>query len=415
MKRLITLFVALFICNIQLIWATDVTGIISTNTSWTLAGSPYIVTGNITINPGVTLTVDSSVVVKFNSSRNMSVNGTLSAKYANFTSSAASPTPGVWDYIQFGSTTYHGFGSLKNCNLYYGNQIYVMNGTVSMEGCVLDNFFSNGIQCSDTLNLKDTYINLPSYNATYGYAINALANGYINANNLDVGNCKIGFYVNTGSKLFTSNGSSIIGADQYGAYVLGQMNLTSTSIDLTGYTSIGHGIEATNGSLVTLDNSSITHSNYALHIYTGSSISISNCTFTTNVWPGYYEGTGSVTTSGTNNFTGNTRNAFYVNFSTLTTTWTLPTINVPYYFNNGDFIINQGATLSILSGNIIKIKRNNGIYINGALTANSDIGTNIYFTSERDDNWGGDTNNDGTTTAPATNDWYGITFNVSLR
>ena len=54
--------------------ATNVSGTISTNTTWTTSGSPYVLTGNVSISSGVTLTINSGVVVKFNaSSRIMTV------------------------------------------------------------------------------------------------------------------------------------------------------------------------------------------------------------------------------------------------------------------------------------------------------------------------------------------------------
>jgi RHS repeat-associated protein len=52
----------------------------STNTTWNLVGSPYILDGNVTVASSATLTIDPGVVVKFNGqSRTLSVNGTLSA------------------------------------------------------------------------------------------------------------------------------------------------------------------------------------------------------------------------------------------------------------------------------------------------------------------------------------------------
>ncbi len=63
------------------------------------------------------------------------------------------------------------------------------------------------------------------------------------------------------------------------------------------------------------------------------------------------------------------------------------------------------------SQNIIKFRNGTGLDVRGTLTANADIlGQNIFFTSERDDNWGGDTNNDGTNTAPASRNWIGVRF-----
>ena len=50
----------------KIAFATDVGGIISSNTTWNLAGSPYNVTGLIQIADGVTLTIDPGVTVEGN-------------------------------------------------------------------------------------------------------------------------------------------------------------------------------------------------------------------------------------------------------------------------------------------------------------------------------------------------------------
>ncbi len=86
--------------------ATNVSGFISSNTNWTLAGSPYIVTGNVLVDSGFVLTIDAGVVVKFNTHKSIQISGVLRAIGSNgnpilFTSNAASPAPGDWDFISF--------------------------------------------------------------------------------------------------------------------------------------------------------------------------------------------------------------------------------------------------------------------------------------------------------------------------
>lgn len=59
--------------------ATTVNGIISSDTTWTQAGSPYTLTGNVLVETGVTLTIDAGTTVNLGSYYIM-VNGTLAAK-----------------------------------------------------------------------------------------------------------------------------------------------------------------------------------------------------------------------------------------------------------------------------------------------------------------------------------------------
>jgi len=56
--------------------STDVTGIISSDTTWIKTNSPYNLTGNVLIDSGVTVTVESDVVVNLNGYY-IRVNGTL--------------------------------------------------------------------------------------------------------------------------------------------------------------------------------------------------------------------------------------------------------------------------------------------------------------------------------------------------
>ena len=68
----------------EIVKATNVSGNISGNTTWNFAGSPYILTGNVTVTTGVTLTIDTSggaVDVKANGNYSLTINSgaTLSA------------------------------------------------------------------------------------------------------------------------------------------------------------------------------------------------------------------------------------------------------------------------------------------------------------------------------------------------
>ncbi|MCK4546197.1 MAG: right-handed parallel beta-helix repeat-containing protein [Candidatus Eisenbacteria sp.] len=89
-----------------------------------------------------------------------------------------------------------------------------------------------------------------------------------------------------------------------------------------------------------------------------------------------------------------------------------PIPNVTYLLL-GDITVNAGATLTIDPGIVTKfLSASVDIFVNGGLVADGKSDSLIVFTSFKDDNYGdpNDTNNDGSTTAPASGDWGGLVF-----
>ena len=75
---------------------TNVCGGIFADTTWDLAGSPYVVTCDVVLSPGFTLTVDPGVTVQFDTNTGLEIRGTLvafgtSTDHIIFTSSPGGP------------------------------------------------------------------------------------------------------------------------------------------------------------------------------------------------------------------------------------------------------------------------------------------------------------------------------------
>ncbi len=144
-KNLATLFL-LFIISSALKAQTNVSGGIYTNTTWTLAGSPYIVVDTVVVFPGVTLTIDPGVVVKFNNNKRLEIrqgclmaNGTA-VDSITFTSNAGSPSPGIWDKIWLNGGVI--ISQFNYCNFRYAlsGLEYVTDSTLIVKN---SNFVSN--------------------------------------------------------------------------------------------------------------------------------------------------------------------------------------------------------------------------------------------------------------------------------
>lgn len=103
------LFLFLFACSAvhaQTIVSTNITS----NTTWNLAGSPYIVTIDLVVFFPCTLTVDPGVTIRFDDGKELDLRGNLLAigtpvDSITFTSSSATPASGIWQGIRITGTT----------------------------------------------------------------------------------------------------------------------------------------------------------------------------------------------------------------------------------------------------------------------------------------------------------------------
>ncbi len=568
MKKIFTIVALTILSGLQaVVSATNVSGVISANTIWNAAGSPYIVTSFITVNNGVTLTVQSGVTVKFADAQYMLVYGTLDATGATFTSNNALPTPGIWSFIQTGGALITDIGTvtMNGCQVLYANSFNVYRGKANLTNTDLLNFNTNGVDVQANCRFKMTggSINTSSVTAAAsGYGIGGYSKSMDTISGVTIQHFQYGLYMrlnsvfdltNTiitsctwpvyyqasadltlhGVNTLTGNTNSLINlafnsmtdtlvlptislpyylpssltvqhggwvtfqtgntlkvaANQY-LYVYGRLDATSTiftsnnAIPATGdwgYIQVGsstvadsgrvtmnacqiqyaqqlyvyngkasltncnllnflyHGAQIsalgklnmlggsmstssswalTNGSCIltsanahsTLSGVTLQNTFYGLYLAANAGVDITNITITSCKWPIWYAASADLTVHGINVLTGNVNTAANLGFASFSDTLTLPVLNIPYYSQSG-LTINSGGRLVISSANILKFQIGTSLEVNGALVANANPGENIFFTSFYDDNWGGDTNNDGTTTAPAQSNWYGVRFN----
>jgi RHS repeat-associated protein len=136
--------------------ATNVSGTISANTTWTLANSPYVMTGDVYVAAGVTLTIQPGVLVQGDASlRRLIINGTLSAvgtasQPITFTSTADT-APGQWLGISFRAGS--GASALKFVNVRRGgwgasqgdSMVEILGGNVTIEDSTFSQSSTSGV------------------------------------------------------------------------------------------------------------------------------------------------------------------------------------------------------------------------------------------------------------------------------
>lgn len=136
---------------------TQVSGIISSNTTWELAKSPYIVTSNILISTGIKLTIEAGVTVKVNQGLYIKNEGILFAngtenKKITFESSSTNPAKNNWIGIKIRST---GGSSIDNSQKYISGSIFKFVRVKNAEKAIF--IYNAGMYISNSEFENNTY------------------------------------------------------------------------------------------------------------------------------------------------------------------------------------------------------------------------------------------------------------------
>ncbi|UCH70464.1 MAG: hypothetical protein JSV29_00300, partial [Candidatus Bathyarchaeota archaeon] len=117
--------------------ATYVEGDINQDTVWTLTDSPFIVSKDVTIYSGATLTIESGVEVRFGGNFRLIVNGRLVAngtqdRMITFSSNKDQPGAGDWGTIEFRGLE---LSKLAYCSIEHAKNGTTVNGNLEIKNC----------------------------------------------------------------------------------------------------------------------------------------------------------------------------------------------------------------------------------------------------------------------------------------
>jgi len=222
--------------------ATYVSGVISQNTTWK-SGNVYVVQGGVTVNPGVTLTVEPGTIVKFDSNASISLTSTstLSAignpKFkiyftsfkddsvggdTNGDGNATSPAPRDYYGLYFyqGGTGSFDNAVIKYAGIYYHyGAIKVLGGNVSVKNSeisrnlLLGVYIDSGSLLIDSSVIKD--------NGNYGIFASVSTSTPIMVTNTAFGGHSLSEAYFFGPIDFVNSGNSAFGTSTSRGFVIG--------------------------------------------------------------------------------------------------------------------------------------------------------------------------------------------------
>ncbi|MBU0700327.1 hypothetical protein KKE26_03395 [bacterium] len=185
-KVLVILMVLGILVKTGVAQATDVSGTITTDTTYNTANSPYIVTGDVIVNTGVTLTIEPGVIVKFATNTSLIAYGKLLAvgeqvnkivftSYEDETNGQGTSTiaqAGNWMGIKLAGNGANE-SEIKYCIIKYGKQGIYLENTTNIQ---VANSFINKIQ-GDENNTNGGEGNIAS-----GIYLHSVSNSNISSN-----------------------------------------------------------------------------------------------------------------------------------------------------------------------------------------------------------------------------------------
>ena len=265
---------------------TNVSGGIFSNTIWTKANSPYILTDTVVVFPGITLTIQPGVEVRFDSQIQLELRqakliaiGTM-ADSITFTSNSASPIPGIYSsvYLNGGSLS----SKFRYCNFYYADKgishftastdsLFVAHSNFRFNNYgILENWVGKTIASVDS---SDFSYNI--FDALYAFGNVNYCNVSHNKNGITCG----GGGLLTNCTVMFNSGTGIFGSKIYNCYV------ANNGIGCYGPDWILNSTIANNstGAFASrLDNCSVINNQNGIITATNTGTVIKNCTINMN-------------------------------------------------------------------------------------------------------------------------------------
>jgi hypothetical protein len=136
---------------------TQVSGIITENTTWTLDGSPYIVVADVCVDIDIFLTIEPGVVVKFGNGTSLIIDGCFIAKgnstnKVTFTSNNAVPASGDWGTINIRSYS-TGANYIDYIKIEYSSTALTLAADCNITASALEHN-NNGISLQNATNVS---------------------------------------------------------------------------------------------------------------------------------------------------------------------------------------------------------------------------------------------------------------------
>jgi len=245
--------------------ATYIEGTITQDTDWTAVDSPFIVSNNVTVNPGVTLTVEPGVQVRFGDNFWITVNGKIIADGTDdrtilFTSDNPNASVGSWGTILINGTQQ---SSITHCIIEYGT-----NG-ITLEG--------------GSLNLQNNLVRFDSNGIIVNGGSIVASNNEITNNTMSGINVAGGNQVTIENNIVSSNGDGIVLTGD----LAGTIDITQNNILLNGQSGIF--LESGAYSDTTILQNNISLNSYGFRVATNASTYISRNYISNNTVGIFYE------------------------------------------------------------------------------------------------------------------------------
>jgi parallel beta-helix repeat protein len=357
---------------------TPISGTISANEVWTLAGSPYWIKGDITVSTGVTLTIDPGVQLRFDGFFELHINGNLVAvgsdsERIGITSNATSPAPEDWDMIFIGTS---GHAEIVNCDITYsrkGIQLYSSNNVITNNTISFSKAEGIGISGSSD---NDISYNNVTHNR-YGILLYSSYNNSIKSNIVKYNHGSISIEKGIGIELESSNDNTIAdneisNNDGSGIGLTSSSNNTMINNEIS---SNEGGISLTSSSDNQLLGNSLVLNDYGIYIWLSSS---NNMVISNSVFSNYVEGI--AISSSSNRITANnvSENGYGI---TISSSQNCVDDN-HLYMNDLDGIrIDSSSGQNTITGNRI-LKNGNGVTVQSSsqsIIRGNNISLNIEY------------------------------------